>query len=279
MGEKTILVTGATAGIGRVTALELARDKFTVVLVGRNAEKCDHVVSEIKSATGNENVSAIVGDLSLMAGVHAVADEFKRRHDRLDVLVNNAGAIFASRTVTAEGIESTWALNHLSYFLLTRQLLDVLKASAPARIVNVASDAHTGAKINFDDVQFARGYTAWKAYGQSKLANIMFTYELARRLNGLGITANALHPGAVATNFGKNNSGLVGKGIGLVMRVIGITPAQGAETSIYLASAPGLDGISGKYWVKRVSKASSMQSNIESDQRRLWNLSEEMLAT
>jgi NAD(P)-dependent dehydrogenase (short-subunit alcohol dehydrogenase family) len=171
--------------------------------------------------------------------VRKLADTFKQKYQRLDVLLNNAGAFFAKREESPEGIEMTWALNHLNYFLLTDLLLDVLKASAPARIVNVSSGAHTGAKqINFDDVEFKKGYSRWTAYGHSKLANVMFTYELARRLAGTRVTANALHPGFVATGFGHNNGGLMRTVVNVAQKIAAKKPAQGAATSVYLASSP-----------------------------------------
>lgn len=271
------MVTGATAGIGKQTALELARMGAHVVIVGRNAEKVSATQSEIQQITANAQVEGLVADLSRQADVRALAQTLKQRYPRIDVLLNNAGAIFTTRQVSADGIEMTWALNHLNYFLLTDLLLDTLRASAPARIVNVASDAHQAAKINFDDVQFKTGYSAFGVYGQSKLANIMFTYELARRLAGSGVTANCLHPGMVATNFGANSKGVLGLVFKAVTRVAGISVQRGAQTSVYLASAPEVEGVSGKYFSNSKEARSSAASYIEADQQRLWQLTERMI--
>ena len=192
--------------------------------------------------------------------------------------MNNAGAFFARREESTDGIEMTWALNHLNYFLLTDLLLDVLKASAPARIVNVSSTAHTGVKgINFEDIEFKHGYSGWTAYGHSKLANVLFTYELARRLAGTRITANALHPGFVATGFGHNNSRLMRVGMNIAQKIIAKRPEQGAETSVYLASSPEVEGVSGKYFDNKQAIKSSAASYDTEAARRLWDLSETMV--
>jgi NAD(P)-dependent dehydrogenase (short-subunit alcohol dehydrogenase family) len=234
LNGKICLITGATAGIGEVTARRLAGMGATVTIVGRSAERAAATAARIKAATG-ATVEILIADLSSQAEIRRLANDFLARHSQLDVLVNNAGAIFRRRLESVDGIEMTWALNHMSYFLLTNALLGALQASAPSRIVNVASDAHYRAQINFADPQFKHGYDMWRAYGQSKLANILFTTELARRLDGAGVTANVLHPGFVASNFGKNNGGLFGFMIGLAQRVAAIGPEAGAETSVYLA--------------------------------------------
>ncbi|CAN5637284.1 hypothetical protein BH24ACT21_BH24ACT21_06280 [soil metagenome] len=205
MEGKVCLVTGATSGIGKVTAHELAKQGATVVIVGRSRQKVEATVEEINSRTGNQSVEYLLADLSSQKEIRSLAREFKSRYDRLDVLVNNAGAVFAEYGETEDGVERTFAVNHLNYFLLTNLLLDVLEASAPSRIVNVASGAHQGAELDFDDLGAKQNYGFMRAYGRSKLANIMFTYELARRLEGTGVTANALHPGSVATGIGTNN--------------------------------------------------------------------------
>lgn len=277
MGEKVVLITGATNGIGKVTALELAKQGYSVVIVGRNPAKTQATVSEIKLQSGSTKVDAIIADLSSLAEVRKLAAEFRQRYTRLDVLVNNAGAYYASRQESVDGYEMTFAVNHLAYFLLTNLLLDMLKASAPARIVNVSSDAHKGAKINFDDLQSTKSYGAqgFGAYGVSKLANIMFTYELARQLEGTEITVNTLHPGLVATGFGTNNGGLMKLAMRFIHR-FSISPEQGADTIIYLASSPEVEGITGKYWVKRKAIQSSAASYDEAAQKRLWNVSAEM---
>ena len=272
--NKIMLVTGATAGIGEATALELARQGATVVGVGRNPQKCAAVSERIQRETGNARVEFLVADLSLVAEVRRVAQVFQAKYARLDVLVNNAGAFNYERIVTAEGRELTWALNHLNYFVLTTALLPLLKASAPSRVVSVSSGAHFGGHLNFDDLEGARSYSGWSAYAQSKLANVMFTYELARRLEGTGVTANVLHPGFVATNFGHNNRGLVDKVMSLIQRLAALTPQQGAATQLYLAAAPEVDGVSGKYFDNRKAVASSRASYDVAAQQRLWALSE-----
>ena len=272
---KVCMVTGATSGIGLVTAQALARQGATVIVVGRNRERGVATVKRIQQETGNAAVDWMVADLSVQAQVRQLVREFRERFARLDVLVNNAGALFARRSLSLDGIEMTFALNHLAYFLLTNLLLDTLKASAPARIVNVASAAHRGAQIDVADVQGERRYSGWRAYAQSKLANLLFTYELARRLEGTGVTANALHPGFVATNFGRSNRGLVS----LIIRVsqlAAISPEQGAQTIIYLATAPEVEGISGKYFVKQRVVPSSEASYDRDAAQRLWQVSATM---
>jgi NAD(P)-dependent dehydrogenase (short-subunit alcohol dehydrogenase family) len=204
--------------------------------------------------------------------VRRLADDFKSHFSRLDVLVNNAGAVFLTRHESADEIEMTFGLNHLNYFLLTNLLLDMLIASAPARVVNVSSGAHNGARLNFDDLENKRGYNGMRAYGQSKLANLLFTYELARRLEGKGVTANALHPGFVASNFAKNNLGIL-KPLMSLIQLGAISPEEGAQTSIYLASSPEVAGVTGKYFVKKKAVTSSTASYDEETARRLWDIS------
>jgi NAD(P)-dependent dehydrogenase (short-subunit alcohol dehydrogenase family) len=212
----------------------------------------------------------------VQAEVRKLADAFRERYQRLDVLVNNAGAIFMSRQVSRDGLEMTFALNHLGYFLLTNLLLDLLIASAPARVVNVSSGAHLGGKINFADLQLERSYTGFGAYSQSKLANVLFTYELARRLQGTGVTVNALHPGFVATNFGRSNGGLFDPLFRLIQRFGALTPEKGAETTVYLAVSPEVEGVTGKYFANCKPAASSALSNDETTARRLWEVSEQL---
>ena len=278
MQNKVVLVTGATNGIGYEAAKVLAGMGATIVGVGRNPQKCANAASQIKAATGNSRVEFLVADLSRQAEVRNMAGEFKRKYDRLDVLLNNAGAYFASRQTNQDGQEMTWALNHLNYFVLTDQLLDVLKASSPARIVNVSSDAHRAAKgINFEDVEFKTGYNSWAVYGHSKLANVMFTYELARRLEGTHVTANVLHPGFVATGFGHNNGGLMRTGMSIVQKIAARKPEQGAQTSIYLASSPEVEGRSGQYFADSKATKSNEASYDVAAQQRLWELSEQMV--
>jgi retinol dehydrogenase-14 len=271
MLAKTVLVTGGTNGIGLVTARELARMGAQVTIVSRNAEKCAKVAEAIRTKTGNP-VDFIAADLSTLAGINEAAATFKHRHTHLQVLVNNAGALFFRRNLSSDGYERTFALNHLNYFLLTILLLDLLKASAPARIVNVSSGAHLKASIDFDNLQGEESYQMMKAYGQSKLANVLFTYELARRLKGSGVTVNALHPGTVATGFARNNGLLFNLGTkvaGLFFR----KPAQGAQTSIYLASSPEVEGVTGKYFFDCQAVESSPLSQDQALAERLWQVS------
>ena len=276
MRDRVCMVTGATSGIGFVTAQALARQGTTVIVVARHPERGAATVSRIRQETGNPAVELLVADLSAQAQVRQLAREFQNRFSRLDVLVNNAGALFTRRQLSHDGIEMTFALNHLGYFLLTNLLLDTLKASAPARIVSVSSDAHRGAQINFADVHGQHRYSGWRAYAQSKLANILFTYELARRLQGTGVTANAMHPGFVATNFGSNNRGFMGL-IVRVAKVVALSPEQGAQTIIYLASSPEVEGMTGKYFVKKKAVQSSRASYDVAAAQRLWQVSAEMI--
>jgi NAD(P)-dependent dehydrogenase (short-subunit alcohol dehydrogenase family) len=273
MPPKTILITGATSGIGRVAAESLAQQGAQVVLVGRNPAKTEAAVDEIRRATGNVAVDYLLADLSKQTEVRRLAEEFKRRYARLDVLVNNAGGVFRQRTLTADGREMTFALNHLSYFLLTNLLLDTLVASAPARIVNVASRAHMSARgLNFDDLDSARGYFGFSAYARSKLANILFTYELARRLAGTRVTANAMHPGLISTGFGANNGPLWAL-LYVFINALGRSPAQGADTLIYLAASPAVEGVTGQYFYQRKARRSSAASHDAAAARRLWDVS------
>ena len=276
MHGKVCLVTGATSGIGRVTAQALAQQGATTIGIARNHERGMSTVQRIRQATGNPQVEMMLADLSAQADIRRLAHEVQHRYPRLDVLVNNAGALFSRRAVSPDGIELTFALNHLAYFLLTHLLLDTLRASVPARIVNVSSDAHRHAHIHFDDLQGRRRYRGWGAYAQSKLANVLFTYELARRLDGTGLTANAVHPGFVATNFGRQNRGLAGL-MFRALQVAAISPEQGAETIIYLATSPEVEGVTGQYFVKRRAVRSSHASYDVHAAQRLWQASTELV--
>ena len=272
MTGKTCLVTGATSGIGRVTALELAHMGANVVLAGRDPARCAATAIDIREESRNPAVEYLVADLSSQDQVRRLAEEFKRDHQRLDVLVNNAGAVYMGRQYNAGGIEMTFALNHLSYFLLTNLLLDVLCASAPARVVNVASVAHQQAKLNLSDVHDPGRYFGFRAYSRSKLCNVLFTYELARRLEGTGVTANTLQPGLVATRFLANN-GALGRFLNFLLGIKGISVEDGARTSVYAASSPLMEGVSGKYLVKEQPVRSSKRSYDESLAAGLWELS------
>ncbi len=274
MNGKICMVTGAASGIGAVTARVLAQQGATVIAVDINTEKGTATTREIQAQTGNPSVEFIQADLSSQNDIRLLARQFLALHQRLDVLVNNAGAMFAERQESVDGIEMTLALNYLGYFLLTNLLLDALKASAPARIVNVSSRSHARATIDFDDLQFRSGYTGLRAYERSKLAIILFTYELARRLQGSGVTANALHPGIVATDFASDGGGRMG----VIMRLFRfgfITPEQGAQTSIFLATSPKVEGITGEYFVNCKSVPSSPASYDKAIACRLWRWSED----
>ncbi|HSN75825.1 MAG TPA: SDR family NAD(P)-dependent oxidoreductase, partial [Anaerolineae bacterium] len=235
--NQTVLITGATNGIGKAAAQAIAAQGAHVVLVGRNAQKTEAVAAELRQATGNPAVDFLLADLSSMAEVRRLAAEFQARYQRLDVLVNNAGAFFMRRQETVDGLEMTFALNHLSYFLLTTLLLDTLKASAPARVVNVSSGAESGAQVDWDDLQLTSKYRGFEAYALSKRFNLYFTYELARRLAGTGVTVNALHPGAVATGIWANPFGRLGGLVEPLTRLAMKSPEKAAETVVYLATA------------------------------------------
>ena len=269
MQGKTCLVTGATFGIGRATALGLARRGARLVIVGRDAERTRATAASLQRASGNPEIEMRVADLFSQDAVRGLAREFAATHQRLDVLVNNAGGFFSRRETTADGVERTWALNHLAYFLLTLELLPLLRASAPARIVNVASAVHARGRIDFDDLGGARRYDGVRSYCQSKLANLLFTYALARRIAGSGVTANGLHPGVVATGLARNMRGIP-RLFMTAARAFILKPEQGAETSIHLASSPELAAVSGKYFVKSRPARSSPLSYDEALQERLW---------
>jgi len=275
MQGKLVLITGATAGIGKETAFGLAKLGAHVVMVGRNQQRSEAAQAEVKQRSGNEHVDLLLADLSSQDHIRKLAAEFKSRYDRLDVLVNNAGALNFNRLITVDGYEVTFAVNHLAYFLLTNLLLDVLKGSAPARIINISSNAHEGGHLSFDDLMGERGYTGMRAYSQSKLANIVFSYDLAERLNGTGVTVNAVHPGFVGSEFAKNNGLLYRIGMNILRPFIR-TVQQGADTIIYLASAPEVEGITGKYWYERQPIQSIRESHDANVQRRLWEVSEEL---
>ena len=274
--EKTVLITGANSGIGKETALGLARLGFDVAMACRSREKGEEAMDEIRQKSGSKSLELMSVDLADLASVRKLAGEYISGHRRLDVLVNNAGLILTKRTTTVDGFETTFQVNYLSHFLLTNLLLDELKKDAPSRIVNVSSDAHTSGHIYFDDLQCANGYSAFKSYGQSKLAQVLFTYELARRLAGTKVDVNCLHPGAVASNWGRHPGSWLSFGLRLAS-VFEISPAKGAETPIYLASEPKLGGVSGKYFAKKREAKSSPASYDQDAGRRLWNVSCQLL--
>lgn len=275
LAGKVCLVTGATSGIGLATATGLARRRATVVLVSRNERKCRRVADEIRSQTG-ASVEFLVADLSSQRQVRSVAAEYQRRYSQLDVLVNNAGSNFMRRRETEDGLEMTFALNHLAYFLLTNLLLESVSVAPSGRIVNVASSAHESAKIDFQNLQGEREYDRLTAYSQSKLANLLFTFELARRLGDRTVCVNALNPGLVASNLGIDNGWLRVKARNLLRRRSLISPAEGARTSIFLASSPLVEGVSGRYFFDCQEVPSSPASRDVRTAARLWALSEEL---
>ena len=279
MEGKICLVTGATAGIGEATALLLAKLGANVVGVGRNPVKIENSTRMIKEKSGNPDVVFLKADLSSQKDVRELANQIKDQYSRLDVLVNNAGATFTERQQSIDGIEMTFALNHLGYFLLTNLLLDLLEESAPARIINVSSSLHKMGKLDFGDIPFDNGYTRSKAYQRTKLANIAFTYELARRISNQSVTVNAMNPGLVATNVGNAAGGFTAVVKGIVDKIGGITPEEGARTIIYLASSPEVSGVSGRYFVKEKSIPSSKISYDLEFCRELWELSESLTAS
>jgi retinol dehydrogenase 12 len=278
MAGKVCLVTGATAGIGEAAALLLAKRGAAIVGVGRNPQKNKNSTEMIKSETGNLNVEYLLADLSSQKDIHKLAKQFKDKYDRLDVLINNAGATFGERLESIDGIEMTFALNHLGYFLLTNLMQDNLEASAPSRVINVSSSLHKLGKLDFDDIPFKSGYARSKAYQRSKLANIAFTYELSRQFSNQQITVNAMNPGLVATNVGQAAGGVAAKIKGLVDKIAGLTPEEGAQTIIYLATSPEVIGVTGRYFVKEKSIPSSKITYDLGFCQRLWDVSERLVA-
>jgi NAD(P)-dependent dehydrogenase (short-subunit alcohol dehydrogenase family) len=277
MAGKAVLITGGTSGIGRATAIGLAAMGARVGITGRDRERADEAAAAIARESGNPAVDVFVADLSSQAEVRRLAAEVLSAYPRLDVLVNNVGGSWDTRHLTADGLEHTFALNHLAPYLLTGLLLERLKQSAPARVVTVASGAHTAGRIDFDDLQGERSWSGSRAYSQSKLANVLFTHELARRLQGTGVTANALHPGVVRTAFGAEDPGLVQRLVVPFIRGFMKTPEQGAATSIHLASAPDLDQITGQYFADSKPKRSSKASYDGAVGARLWNVSADLV--
>jgi NAD(P)-dependent dehydrogenase (short-subunit alcohol dehydrogenase family) len=272
---RVCLVSGATQGIGHEIALALAGHGARVLLVARDEARGQRVRAEIAMRSGNAAIELYVADLSSQQSIRALAATLRERHDRLHVLVNNAGALFPRRRLTIDGIERTLALNHLGYFLLTELLLDLVRAGAPARIINVASHAHMRGLVDFADLQSQRHYGGLTAYRASKLENLYFTYELARRLDGSGVTVNAMHPGTVGTRFGLDESGWF-KVVKTLIRPLLRTPQKGAETAVYLATAPEVERVSGCYFVDCKPRRSSRQSYDRRAQQRLWTLSEQL---
>src|SRR5438270_9142604 len=279
MQGKICMVTGANSGIGKATALALAQMGATVVMVCRDRARGEQARSEITTTSGNNAVDLLQADLSSQQSIRQLVEDFQHHYTHLHVLINNAGAgaAFTGRRETVDGLEMTFAVNYLAPFLLTNLLLDLLKASAPARIVNVSSNSHKSGYIQMDDLQEEKHYRSMRVYGQSKLAVVLFTYELARRLQGTGVTANCLHPGFVATHFGQRDAGPAFRRLVKLIGSSGARPQEAAKTSIYLASSPEVEGITGTYFVKSIPKRSAAISYDESLQRHLWEQSAKLV--
>jgi NAD(P)-dependent dehydrogenase (short-subunit alcohol dehydrogenase family) len=284
---KTILLTGATEGIGKSAALDFARRGANLVIVGRNEEKTKNVLGELRQASNNDHLEMLVADLSRVSEMRKLASDFLAKHDRLDVLANNAGAYFTSRKLSGDGFEMTFALNHLAYFVVTEALLDVLKKTSGARggpdgkgarIVSTSSGAHMQGKLDLDDVvRREKNYSGFEVYGSTKLANILFTRELGRRLEGSGVVANCFHPGFVATGFGHNNGGAMGTIIKIGQAIFARTPEKGAETLVWLASSPDAATLNGEYFMDMKVARRSKRAQDESLAKRLWDLTEGLL--
>jgi retinol dehydrogenase 12 len=269
MRGEVVVITGATSGIGQVAAEKLAAMGARIVQVARDKTRGATALERLRQCGPGIEHTIYYADLSLLSAVNRVAAEIAQTEPRIDVLINNAGAVFSSRHVTEDGLERTFALNHMSYFVLTLGLLDRLKASAPARVINTSSDAHRGLRLDFDDLQAARKYRGFPAYGRTKLENILFTRELARRLEGSGVTANAFHPGFVRTRYGDESGGLLALGI-RAAKVFAISPEKGAETLVYLASSSEVAGVTGGYFYKRRLATPTHEAQDDSAARRLW---------
>jgi len=276
MKGKVCMITGANSGIGKATALGLAKMGATVVMVCRNQNRGKAAMDEIKARSGKESVELMIADLASQKSIRQLVKDFKASYRQLHVLINNAGVAKANRTLTVDGIETTFAINHLAPFLLTNLLLDVLKVSTPARIVNVSSMVHKWGVIDFDDLQEEKRYDVDKAYNQSKLAILLFTYELARKLQGMSVTVNSLEPGMTVTDFGREYTWFKRLMITKILRPFMKSSEKGAETSIYLASSPEIEGVTGKHFINKKEVKSSKRSYDESVWQRLWQVSEEL---
>jgi NAD(P)-dependent dehydrogenase (short-subunit alcohol dehydrogenase family) len=273
--QKTVLITGATSGIGQEAALRLAQQGMRVIIGGRNPQKTRATVARIQKESGNPAVEALLADLSSLEEVRRMADEYKTRFNRLDVLVNNAGGFFSQRYTTADGFERTFAVNYLAPFLLTHLLVETLQDSAPARIVNVSSMAHIWGKLHFDDLQSEKAYSGWMAYSRSKMALIYFTYELSRRLAGKRVTVNAVHPGFIKTNLQQNDRGFFNSLV-RALEVFAVQPAKGAAPLVHLAAAQKVEGVTGKYFSGTTQKRSHRFSYDQEIANHLWQVSAEL---
>jgi retinol dehydrogenase 12 len=275
MDGKVCLVTGATNGIGLEASKALASLGATVVLVGRNPGRIESSLAYVRQAVPDAKVESLQADFASLKEVRALAEAFKARHSRLDVLLNNAGLVLHERQVTKDGFEATFGINHLAPFLLTHLLLDVLKASGPARVVNVSSEAHLFAKLDFSDLQAERSYRMMRVYGNSKLANILFTQALARRLQGTQVTTNCVYPGVVRTGFGHNTRGMMKFAV-TAFAMFFLSAEKGARPLVYLASSPEVEGVSGQYFFKYRRRKPSRAARDEQRAERLWQVSEEL---
>ena len=275
MKGKTVVITGATSGIGQVTAEKLAAMGARIVLVARDKARGEAQLGRLREIAPGVNHSIHYADLSRLAEMKRIAAAIASAELRIDVLINNAGALFASRQLTPDGLELTFATNHLSYFVLTYGLRERLRSSGPARVVNVASDAHKGERLDFGDLQAEKSYRGLSVYGRSKLCNILFTRELARRWKGSGVTANCLHPGFVATRFGDQSGGMLSWGV-RAAKLFAITPQKGAETIIYLASSPEVAGANGLYFYKCKKAEPTREAQDDGSAQRLWQESERL---
>lgn len=275
MHGKTVVITGGTSGIGEVAAESLARQGARIVLIARNAVRAEATLAKLNIANPAAAHAVHIADMSVIAEMKRVAAEIAAAEPRIDVLINNAGAMFARRQTTADGLEMTFALNHMAYFVLTGGLLERLKAGA--RIVSTSSDAHKAGRLDFDDLQATRSYRGFRVYGTSKLCNILFTRELARRLKGSGVAAVCLHPGFVDTRFADNNDGLLGIAFAVLKKLAAISPQAGAKTIEHLASTPHIDGQSGSYWYKCRPATPSQAAQNDESARRLWEISEKIV--
>jgi NAD(P)-dependent dehydrogenase (short-subunit alcohol dehydrogenase family) len=273
---KTCIITGASSGIGKASAEQLASMGAHVIMVCRNLERGERAKTEVEAKSGSKSVELMRADLASLVSVRAFAEEFAKNHGSLHVLLNNAGVARPLRSTTIDGFEMTFQVNYLSHFLLTNLLLPILKKSAPSRIISVSSVAHYGGHLNFDDLQMEKGYGVMRAYSQSKLALVLFTHELARRLQGTGVTANCLHPGAVATNIWGEWLGPAAF-LGKVTRLFMLSPEKGAKTQVYLASSPDVEGVSGEYFEFHGKKESSAESYDQRLAERVWDVSAKMV--
>jgi NAD(P)-dependent dehydrogenase (short-subunit alcohol dehydrogenase family) len=271
---KTIVITGGTSGIGEVAAVELAKQGARIVLIARDPERAGITLSKLRNANPSADHVSRVADLSRISEMMRVSKELLQSEPEIDVLINNAGALFNTRKVTEDGLEMTFATNHMAYFVLTNMLLPSLKPGA--RIVSTASDAHKGAKLDFDDLQSAKKYSGFSVYGKSKLANILFNRELARRIAGTGVTANCLHPGFVATRFGDQSGGILSVAVKIAKPIGAISPQDGAKTIIYLASSPEVEGKSGGYYYKNKLATPTKEAQSDADAKRLWDVSAQL---